>query len=212
MQHGFGASDGWWGRGGVDLSGIQATIAPIVHVLDRARRVGIPVIYLTMDLAHAGSYMDERMARWFAAVGTPPADDSRRRDDERDSEIIPELAPQHGECVVVKPKHSGFFQTDLDAILKERGISTLVFTGCTTSVCVESTLRDAYFRNYRCLLLTDCTAEPVGNGFSRTNYEATLLLVELAFGWTSDSEQLLRALSDAAGRQVHVAAGSSTKP
>ena len=76
------------------------------------------------------------------------------------------------------------------------GVTSLVFTGCTTSVCVESTLRDAFFRDYRCLLLADCTAEPVGNGLPRSNHEATLLLVELAFGWVSDSTALVQALSE----------------
>jgi ureidoacrylate peracid hydrolase len=67
------------------------------------------------------------------------------------------------------------------------GITSLVFTGCTTSVCVESTLRDAFFRDSQCVLLADCTAEPIGNALPRSNHEATVLLVELLFGWVSDS-------------------------
>jgi ureidoacrylate peracid hydrolase len=71
-----------------------------------------------------------------------------------------------------------------------------VFTGGTTSICVESTLRDAYFRDYRCLLLADCTAEPIGNRLPRTNHEATALLVELVYGWVADSAALVRALTE----------------
>ncbi len=83
-----------------------------------------------------------------------------------------------------------------DAVLKGLGVQNLVFTGCTTSVCVESTLRDAFYRDYKCLLLSDCTAEPVGSTLARTNYEATLLLVQTFFGWVADSAALLQALAE----------------
>jgi ureidoacrylate peracid hydrolase len=59
---------------------------------------------------------------------------------------------------------------------------------------VESTLRDAFFRDYKCLLLSDCTAEPIGNDLARTNHDATLLVVQLLFGWVSDSTAVLEAL------------------
>ena len=62
----------------------------------------------------------------------------------------------------------------------------LVFTGCTTSVCVKSTLRDAMFRDYSCVLLADCTAEPIGQEFARSNHDASLLLIERVFGWVSE--------------------------
>ena len=75
------------------------------------------------------------------------------------------------------------------------GISALVFTGCTTSVCVESTLRDAFFRDYRCLLLEDCTAEPIGSRLGRSTHEASLLVIETLFGWVASSAALLEALA-----------------
>lgn len=62
-------------------------------------------------------------------------------------------------------------------------------------MCVESTLRDAFFRDYRCLLLADCSAEPIGEGLPRGNHEATLLLVELLFGWISDATAFVQALA-----------------
>jgi nicotinamidase-related amidase len=129
---------------------------------------------------------------------------SRPRDESRvlikdtwNTEIVDALAPETGDIVVPKRRFSGFFETDLDAILKEHGIDTLVFTGCTTSVCVESTLRDAFFRDYRCLLLADCTAEPVGSELAQSNYEASLRLVATYVGWVSDSSTFLRALATA---------------
>ncbi|MCU1367725.1 MAG: rutB 1, partial [Ilumatobacteraceae bacterium] len=66
--------------------------------------------------------------------------------------------------------YSGFFETELDELLREREFSSLIFTGCTTSVCVESTLRDAFYRDYRCLLFTDCCGEANGSNELRTNH------------------------------------------
>ena len=60
--------------------------------------------------------------------------------------------------------------------------------------CVESTLRDAFYRDYRCLLLSDCTAEPIGGQLSRSNHEASLLVIETLFGWVADSSSLLSAV------------------
>jgi len=77
---------------------------------------------------------------------------------------------------------------------KSLNVKCLIFTGCTTSVCVESTIRDAMFRDYYCLLLADCTAEPIGCGLPRSNHDASLLVVQVPFGWVSGSSELLTAL------------------
>jgi ureidoacrylate peracid hydrolase len=111
------------------------------------------------------------------------------------TQIVPELTPAPSDIIVSKQRFSGFCGTELDTILRGLCITNLVFTGCTTSVCVESTLRDAMFRDYRCLLLADCTAEPIGHGLVRSNHDATLLLTELVFGWVSDSTALMEALA-----------------
>jgi ureidoacrylate peracid hydrolase len=71
------------------------------------------------------------------------------------------------------------------------GIRQLVVTGCTTSVCVESTIRDAMFHDYNCVLLVDCTVEPLGFGFPRSNHEGTLFMVERLFGSILKSLRLL---------------------
>jgi ureidoacrylate peracid hydrolase len=82
----------------------------------------------------------------------------------------------------------------LDATLKRCGAKYLLVTGCTTSVCVESTIRDAMFRDYSCILLADCTAEPLGKGFPRSNHEASLFVIGALFGWVADSAAFLKAL------------------
>ena len=102
--------------------------------------------------------------------------------------------PEPGDVVLYKSRFSGFYRTDLDRVLQERGITTLIVTGCTTSVCVESTIRDAMFRDYRCLLLEDCTAEPVGQGLPRSNHDASLLVLQILFGWVSQSAEFIAAI------------------
>jgi ureidoacrylate peracid hydrolase len=111
------------------------------------------------------------------------------------------LKPQAGDIVIYKHRFSGFYETDLDATLKQLGAKYLIVTGCTTSVCVESTIRDAMFRDYSCVLLADCTAEPIGCDFPRSNHEASLLVIQTLFGWVSESTAFVRALAGS-----HVAA------
>ena len=208
MQNDFGAEGGMFARAGIDISRIQAVVAPTAQVLTAARRAGMPVVYLKMafapDLSNAGGPDAPNLVRHLAiglgeAVTAPDGRASRVLiRDTWNTDILPDLTPQPGDITILKHRFSGFFETDLDAVLKGLGVTSLVFTGCTTSVCVESTLRDAFFRDYRCLLLADCTAEPIGHGHPRSNHEASLLLIELMFGWVSDSTALVQALTELA--------------
>jgi ureidoacrylate peracid hydrolase len=109
--------------------------------------------------------------------------------------VIDELKPQPNDLVLGKNRFSGFHGTELDAVLRSRGVNWLIVTGVSTSVCVESTIRDAMFRDYSCVLLADCTAEPIGSDLPRTNHEATLFLTQVLFGWVSTSDAFLQALA-----------------
>jgi ureidoacrylate peracid hydrolase len=110
------------------------------------------------------------------------------------TDIVTELTPQPDDVVVYKNRFSGFFQTDLDATLTKLGVKHLIVTGCTTSVCVESTIRDAMFRDYTPVILADCAAEPIGHEFPRSNHMASLLTIETTLGWVFDSERMIKAL------------------
>jgi ureidoacrylate peracid hydrolase len=107
---------------------------------------------------------------------------------------VDELTPETGEAVIYKHRFSGFYETELHELLQRSNIKYLVFTGGTTSVCVESTMRDAFYRDYYCLLLEDCTAEPI----AQTNHDASLHLLGRVFGWTCRSEDLLAAFKQPA--------------
>ncbi|MCA1849512.1 MAG: cysteine hydrolase, partial [Acidobacteria bacterium] len=110
------------------------------------------------------------------------------------TDIVAELKPQAGDDVIYKTRFSGFYETDLDSRLKKLGVRHLIFTGCTTSICVDSTVRDAMFRDYLPVLLADCMSEPIGYGLPRSNHDASLLAAEVLLGWVSDSERFVKAL------------------
>ena len=116
-------------------------------------------------------------------------------EDTWNTRIVDALAPDEGDHVVVKHRYSGFFETELDDLLHELGVKFLLFTGATTSVCIESTVRDAMFRDYTCIVLEDCTAEPIGGDLPRSNHEASLTVIETLLGWVSSSDVLLAALA-----------------
>ena len=109
------------------------------------------------------------------------------------TDILPELKPEAGDDVIYKTRFSGFYETDLDARLKKIGAKYLIVTGCTTSICVDSTVRDAMFRDYLCVMLADCMSEPIGQKLPRSNHEASLLTFEV-LGWVSDSDRFVKAL------------------
>ena len=204
MQNEFGSAGGMFDRAGIDVSIIKHAIAPTAAVLEAARMNGVPVIYLKMqhrtDMSDMGREdSPHRIKHGFFGVGetnVAPDGSSNRVLIEGywGTEIIPELSPQPGDLIVAKHRYSGFFETELDSILRGRDIRHLIVTGCTTSVCVESTIRDAMFRDYQCCLLADCTGEPVGNSNSRGNHEASLLTIELLLGWVSESRHFIEAL------------------
>jgi len=114
-----------------------------------------------------------------------------------DFAMVDELAPQPGDLVVTKTRYSGFAGTTLDSQLRVRGIQYLFFAGIAANVCVESTLRDAYFHDYWPILLTDGTMAAGG----RSAYEATIFNVESFFGWTIGSEELGACFAARAARQ-----------
>lgn len=204
-QNDFAASGGMFDRAGIDISGIAAAALATRPVLDAARAAGIPVVYLNMehapDLSDAGPpdgphRVKHRPLALGDTVDAPDGSPSRILiRDTWNTENVPELAPEPGDIVVSKHRYSGFYETELDDVLRGLGVTHLLVTGCTTSVCVESTVRDATFRDYTCVVLEDCTAEPLGT------HDASLKVIETLFGWVSNTDAVLAALE--LERQTH---------
>lgn len=205
MQNDFGAKGGMFDRAGIDISGIQKAVAPTASVLTAAREAGMKIVYLKMgyqdDLSDLGAVDSANRLRHLRlnvgqAVQAPDGTESRILiRDTWNTDILPELQPTADNVVLYKTRFSGFYNTGLDSMLRETDVRYLIFTGCTTSICVESTVRDAMFRDYPCLLLADCMAEPIGGELARSNHEASLLAVEVLLGWVSESQRFLMALA-----------------
>jgi ureidoacrylate peracid hydrolase len=198
-QNDFASPGGMFDSAGIDISGIAAAAQATRPVLDAARASGIPVVYLNMehapDLSDAGPpegphRVKHRPLALGDTVEAPDGSPGRVLiRDTWNTENVPELAPEPGDVVVSKHRYSGFFETELDDVLQGLGVTHLLVTGCTTSVCVESTVRDATFRDYTCVVLEDCTAEPLGT------HEASLKVIETLFGWVSNTGAVLAALA-----------------
>src|SRR5256886_60391 len=208
MQNDFGTKGGMFDRAGFDISIIQKAVGPTATVLAAARSAGIKIIYLKMgyhpDLSDLGAPDSVNRMRHIQRmhVGTTVrAPDGRESRilvrDTWNTDIVAELKPQVDDIVIYKTRFRGFYQTELDTILKRMGAKQLIITGCTTSVCVDSTIRDAMFRDYQPVLLADCTAEHIGYGLPRSNYEASLLTIQTLLGWVSSADEFIRALGTA---------------
>ena len=204
MQNDFASKEGMLDRLGTNISMIQRAVPPTARVLAAGRKAGLRIVYLKMgfraDLSDMGApdspnWIGHQLAGVGTTVRAPNGAESRILiRDTWNTEIVNELKPEPADIVIYKHRFSGFYQTDLDATLKRLGVRYLIVTGCTTSICVESTIRDAMFRDYSPVLLADCTGEPIGCDLSRSNHEASLFLIEKRFGWVSTSEKFIKAL------------------
>jgi ureidoacrylate peracid hydrolase len=192
MQNAFGSEGGIFDKAGIDITGIQHAVPPTAAAIEAGRQAGIKVVWIKMgfqaDLSDLGPE-DSPNGRLLLACGVKDGVLTR---EQWGTDIVDELTPEEGEAVIYKTRFSAFYRTELDELLRSYGAKHLIITGCTTSICVESTIRDAFFRDYHCILLKDCTAET-----NRSNHEATVLLIEQTFGSVSSSTDLINAMQPA---------------
>jgi ureidoacrylate peracid hydrolase len=209
MENDFGSKGGMFDRAGIDISMIQKAVNPTAKVLAAARKAGIKIIYLKMgyhpDLSDVGSqgspnYLLHMMFMHVGDTITNPTGLKSRIliRDSWGTDIVSALEPHADDIIIYKSRFSGFYKTDLDSTLKQLNKKYLIVTGCTTSICVESTVRDAMFRDYSPVVLEDCTAEPLGYNMPGSNHKASLFLIHTVFGWVSNSQEFIKAVSDEA--------------
>ena len=195
MQRDFLEPGGFGAALGNDVSLLRAAIAPTAAVLAATRTAGMLVIHTREghrpDLADLPPAKKAR-GRLPAGIGdTGPMGRILVRG-EPGHGIIPELAPADGEPVIDKPGKGAFYATDLDAILRTRGITRLIVCGVTTEVCVHTTVREANDRGFDCLVLSDC----VGSYFPEFQRVALDMIKAQGgiFGWVAPSANLLTAI------------------
>jgi len=197
MQNAFASPRGMLDLAGLDISSAPQVIHAIRTVLHAARAAQIPIVYLQMgykpDLSNSGGPNSPNSRKELAMClmhARPELKGKILTEGTWDFAIVDELAPQPNDLVVIKTRYSGFAGTTLDSLLRMRGIKFLLFAGIATNVCVESTLRDAFFLDYWPILLADGTM-PAGDAKQQA---ATLFNVESFFGWTMHSTELLKNL------------------
>jgi nicotinamidase-related amidase len=189
MQNDFvgreGANWRWWQRRAavepVDLTGMARLSEDVVRnvgaLVETARVVGVPVVWsrtVNTPQTNARFWLSENQI--LCQAGTWGA------------EIIPQFTPAAGELIVTKTRHSAFFATPLDSVLRRAGIETVVVTGTATHGCVESTVRDAMTLDYWTVVLGDCCGQA-----DQVGHEVALTRMDRLFGIATDSARVIAA-------------------
>ncbi len=204
MQRDFLEPGGFGEMLGNDVSLLRGVIAPCRALLQTARAAAIRVIHTREG--HRPDLSDAPLSK--LARGSPP----KRIGEpgtmgrilirgEPGHDIIPELAPAPGEPVIDKPGKGAFYQTDLQLILQNGGVRTLIVCGVTTEVCVHTTVREANDRGYECIVPADCVGSYFPE-FQRVGLEMIAAQGGI-FGWVSDSDRIVAALVRAGERVKH---------
>jgi nicotinamidase-related amidase len=195
MQRDFVEPGGFGETLGNDVSLLGEVVPPLRAVLAGSRKAGITVIHTREG--HVPDLSDcppAKLRRGSPSlrIGDPGPRGRILIRGEHGHDIIDELAPAPGELVIDKPGKGSFYATDLDAVLRGQGVTSLVVTGVTTEVCVHTTVREANDRGFECLVLSDC----VGSYFPEFQDCGLRMIAAQGgiFGWVAPSVNYLEAL------------------
>jgi ureidoacrylate peracid hydrolase len=197
MQNGYGSPGGYREIIGRNISGVEQVVANNVRVITAARAAGVTIVYLQNgwdeELKSSGG---PESPNWYKSN---PLKLMRQRPQLRgkilthgswDYDFVSAIEPLADELVVPKARYSGFCGTSLDGLLRARNIRHLIVTGLTSNVCVESTIREAYHREYFCVLVDDASQQ----SGQRFIHDAVLYNVETFFGWVTTTDAICDAL------------------
>ena len=198
MQRDFAEEGGFGASLGNDVSRVTRIVPDVKRLIEGFRAAGLPVIH-TME-CHRPDLSDLPPAKRNRGAPTLRIGDDGPMGriliaGEPGTAILPELAPVDGEIVIEKPGKGAFYATPLGDILKEKGITQLVFAGVTTEVCVQTTMREANDRGYECLLVEEATESyfPEFKAAAIAMIRAQGAIV----GWTAKLDDVLEAIADA---------------
>lgn len=199
MQNDFCHPKGWFGQKGISVKPMRKAIAPIAALLPAWRAAGGTVLWLSwgvrpdcLNLPPLVQFKGRRTADGVGYAQVSPEDHGRSVvPGEWGAQVVDELTVAPGDITVFKHRLSGFWDNELDSVLRMRGATTLLFAGVNTDRCVFSTLQDAGFMGYDCVLLSDACSTPSPAYVSR----AIHFLVQQLHGFTALSTDLIPALA-----------------
>jgi ureidoacrylate peracid hydrolase len=198
MQNAFVKRGGYFDLAGYDLSGVERIVGPCRKIITAARQKGAKIIYFQMGCSP--DFSDRGPADSPYNLKAKGLRLIRERPEVKDkfyiyglwgAEIIEELKPKSEDLVVKKQKYDGFIGTNLEIILSTFGIRYLIFVGTATNLCVESTLRHAFFLDYFPILVSDA----VSHAGASITQEATIVNVKSNFGWVTTSDHFVAGLA-----------------
>jgi len=184
---------------GIDVSRATTIIEPINRINSVARTRGCKVIHIVtthpLDMSDSGG---ADTAMWYkdSAITLrkqhPEWLDKLSYRDTWGARIVDDLKVEEGDVIFEKTRYSAFFQTNLDTILKTYGIKYLIITGTATNICVEASIRDAYYLGYFPILVSDA-AEPGGPPFVQ---DATIFNIKVCYGWVTTTENIVKSIGE----------------
>ncbi len=198
MQNAFVSKGGMFDIIGTSIAGVRRIIEPLRKVLEISRSSGLKVIYIrhvySSDLSDAGGQDSPNYWKEYSLVLMRKNPEHKNRllvKGTWGAEVIDEIKPSEADIVIDKNRYSCFVNTGLEKILKDFDIKYLFFTGIALNICVESSVRDAFSREYWPILISDC-CEAIGPKYMR---KATLWNVRQLFGWVTTSKNFINAMN-----------------
>ncbi len=199
MQNAYTTIEGYLDLAGFDVSATAPVVKNINTAIELSRKAGIQVVFLQngwdpkyVEAGGEGSPNWHKSNALKTMRKKPELEGRFLAKGGWDYALVDELTPQEGDWIIPKTRYSGFFNTNLDSMLRARGIRNLVFTGIATNVCVESTLRDGFHLEYFGIALSDATY-PAG---PQSAHDAALKNISTFFGWVASLEDYRNALSE----------------
>jgi len=198
MQNDFCHRDGWLAHIGVDITPVRRPIGPLQRLLPALRRAAVPVVWVNwgnrpdrLNLSPALHHVYNPSGRGIGLGDELPTTNSNVLEyGSWSSAIVDELPVETADIQVAKYRMSGFPDTPLDSILRNIGVTTLMFGGVNLDQCVMCTLQDANFRGYDCVLLEDCSAT-TSPEYCR---DAAIYNINQCFGFVSVSTRIIEAI------------------
>jgi len=184
VQNDFVSPEGSAGKRGDDVGAAMAMIPNLTGLIDQARKVGFTVVYIRTT--HS-DWTDT--ASWIYRTSQKSGLNTCR-EGTWGAEFYDGIAPLPSERVVIKHRYSAFINTDLNTVLKARGIQSILVCGVATNVCVETTARDGYMYDYYVTMIDDCSA-----AYDAKLHMSTLENIRRHFGLVASSHQIIESWS-----------------